>query len=78
MRGVAAVHRASRFGRTPDYLSQANAEACTIVQLETPEAIERLPEIAAVPGVDALFLGPGDLRPPWAMSATSPMPRCRR
>ena len=32
-----------------------------IVQLETPEAIERLPEIAAVPGIDALFVGPGDL-----------------
>lgn len=60
-RGVAAVHRASRFGRTPDYLRSANAAACTIVQLETPEAIERLPEIAAVPGVDALFVGPGDL-----------------
>jgi 4-hydroxy-2-oxoheptanedioate aldolase len=61
IRGVAAVHRASRFGRTPDYLRQANAAACTIVQLETPEAVERLPAIAAVPGVDALFLGPGDL-----------------
>jgi 4-hydroxy-2-oxoheptanedioate aldolase len=31
------------------------------VQLETPEAIDRLPEIAAVPGIDALFVGPGDL-----------------
>jgi 4-hydroxy-2-oxoheptanedioate aldolase len=60
-RGVAAVHRGSRFGRTPDYLRNANAAACTIVQLETPEAIERLPEIAATPGVDALFVGPGDL-----------------
>lgn len=60
-RGVAAVHRASRFGRVPDYLRRANAAACNIVQLETPEAIERLPAIAAVPGVDALFVGPGDL-----------------
>ena len=60
-RGVAAVHRASRFGRTPDYLRSANASACTIVQLETPDAIARLPEIAAVSGVDALFVGPGDL-----------------
>jgi len=60
-RGMAAVHRASRFGRIPDCLRWANAAACTIVQLETPEAVERLPEIAAVPGVDALFLGAGDL-----------------
>ncbi|QFU14774.1 HpcH/HpaI aldolase family protein [Microvirga thermotolerans] len=61
IRGVAAVHRASRFGRAADYLKRANDEVAVIVQLETPEAIERLPEIAAVPGIDALFVGPGDL-----------------
>jgi 2-dehydro-3-deoxyglucarate aldolase/4-hydroxy-2-oxoheptanedioate aldolase len=61
VRGVAAVHRGSRFGRATDYLKRANDEVCVIVQLETPEAIEQLPEIAAVPGVDALFVGPGDL-----------------
>jgi 2-dehydro-3-deoxyglucarate aldolase/4-hydroxy-2-oxoheptanedioate aldolase len=32
-----------------------------IVQLETPAALEQLEAIAAVPGVDALFVGPGDL-----------------
>jgi len=32
-----------------------------IVQIETPEALARLPEIAAVPGVDAVFTGPADL-----------------
>lgn len=61
VRGVAAVHRGSKFGRVADYLKKANGEICTIVQLETPEAIERLPEIAAVEGIDALFVGPGDL-----------------
>jgi len=61
VRGVAAVHRGSKFGRVPDYLKRANEQVCTIVQLETPEAIERLPDIAAVAGVDALFVGPGDL-----------------
>jgi 4-hydroxy-2-oxoheptanedioate aldolase len=61
VRGVAAVHRGSRFGRAVDYFKRANDEVAVIVQLETPEAIERLPEIAAVPGVDALFVGPGDL-----------------
>lgn len=61
VRGVAAVHRGSRFGRASDYLKRANDEVAVIVQLETPDAIERLPEIAAVPGVDALFVGPGDL-----------------
>jgi 4-hydroxy-2-oxoheptanedioate aldolase len=61
VRGVAAVHRGSRFGRAADYLKRANDQVAVIVQLETPEAIERLSEIAAVPGIDAVFVGPGDL-----------------
>lgn len=61
VRGVAAVHRASRFGAAADYLKRANEETCVIVQLETPEAVALLPEIAKLPGIDALFVGPGDL-----------------
>jgi 2-keto-3-deoxy-L-rhamnonate aldolase RhmA len=61
VRGVAAVHRASRFGRHADYLKTANDGIAVVIQLETPAAVERLSEIAAVPGVDSLFLGPGDL-----------------
>lgn len=61
VRGMAGMSRASRFGTTPDYLRTANREICAVLQLETPEAIARLEEIAAVPGVDALFVGPGDL-----------------
>jgi 4-hydroxy-2-oxoheptanedioate aldolase len=61
VRGVAAMHRASRYGRAERYLARANAEICVILQLETPDAVARLPEIGAVPGVDALFVGPGDL-----------------
>jgi 4-hydroxy-2-oxoheptanedioate aldolase len=61
VRGVAGVHRASKYGRLDDYLKTANDEIAVIIQLETPQAIERLAQIAAVPGVDALFVGPGDL-----------------
>ncbi len=61
VRGVAAVHRGSRYGQTRDYLHTANAGIAVVIQLETPEALARLPAIAAVPGVDSLFLGPGDL-----------------
>lgn len=61
VRGVAAVHRGSHYGRVPDYLKRANDEVAVILQLETPGAVARLAEIAAVPGVDALFLGPGDM-----------------
>ena len=61
VRGVAAMHRASRYATVPDYLRRANDEICVVVQLETPAAIEQLPAIAAVEGVDSLFVGPGDL-----------------
>lgn len=61
VRGVAAIHRGSRYGRVPGYFAEANRQVCTIVQLETPEAVSHLAEIAAVPGIDSLFVGPGDL-----------------
>jgi 2-keto-3-deoxy-L-rhamnonate aldolase RhmA len=61
VRGVAAVHRASRYGQAAGYLRRAGEEICVVLQLETPQAVAAMPEIAAVPGVDALFVGPGDL-----------------
>lgn len=61
VRGVAAMHRASAFGTIDGYLDAANDQAAVIAQIETPEALTRLPEIAAVPGVDAVFTGPADL-----------------
>ena len=61
VRGVAAVQRASRWGNVPDYAKTAAAEICVIVQIETAAAVEQLPAIAAVPGVDSLFIGPADL-----------------
>jgi 2-dehydro-3-deoxyglucarate aldolase/4-hydroxy-2-oxoheptanedioate aldolase len=61
IRGVAATHRGSRYGTVANYLKRANDEACVIVQIETTAALEKLDEIAAVPGVDSIFVGPGDL-----------------
>ncbi|KAA2238051.1 HpcH/HpaI aldolase family protein [Salinarimonas soli] len=61
IRGVAAMHRASRFGAVKDYLHRAADELCVILQLETMQAVEALPDIAAVDGVDCLFVGPADL-----------------
>ncbi|MCX8507250.1 MAG: aldolase/citrate lyase family protein, partial [Alphaproteobacteria bacterium] len=60
-RGYAAMTRGSKFGTISDYGNWANRSTGCIIQLETPEAVARLEEIAAVPGVDALFIGPGDL-----------------
>lgn len=61
VRGMAAMGRASRFGTTPEFFQAANKAVGVIVQLESTQAIARLEEVAAVPGVDALFIGPGDL-----------------
>jgi 4-hydroxy-2-oxoheptanedioate aldolase len=60
-RGVAATIRANRYGRVAGYHARANDEICVLVQLETGEAVARLEEIAAVDGVDGLFIGPSDL-----------------
>lgn len=45
-----------------DSFSQdANGETFLAVQIETPQAVQNVDAIAAVPGVEVLFLGPGDL-----------------
>jgi len=60
-RGIAGS-RATGFGREfPEYVSEANEEIVTIVQIETETGISNAREIAAVDGVDALFVGPADL-----------------
>jgi len=61
IRGMAGLSRASRFGAVADHFRTANSRIGVIVQLETPAALGRLEAIAAVPGVDALFVGPTDL-----------------
>jgi 2-keto-3-deoxy-L-rhamnonate aldolase RhmA len=61
VRGMSGTSRASHFGTIPGYLTQADAGIGVIVQLETVQALAQLEAIAAVPGVDALFIGPADL-----------------
>ena len=61
VRGMAAMGRASKFGTVPNHFQHANTQVSVILQIETPTALANLEAIAAVPGVDALFLGPGDL-----------------
>ncbi len=61
IRGVATTIRANRYGRVKDYLRRADEEICVIVQLETRAALDELEAIAAVDGVDCVFIGPSDL-----------------
>jgi 2-keto-3-deoxy-L-rhamnonate aldolase RhmA len=60
-RGMSGMSRASKFGTVPNYLKTADAGIGVIVQLETPAALAQLEDIAAVEGVDAIFVGPVDL-----------------
>jgi 4-hydroxy-2-oxoheptanedioate aldolase len=71
-----AVVRAAKFpplgqrsygGRRPidlwgrGYSDTANEDTILIVQIESPEAVENAERIAAIPGIDGLFLGPDDV-----------------
>ncbi|KXS37055.1 MAG: 2,4-dihydroxyhept-2-ene-1,7-dioic acid aldolase [Halomonadaceae bacterium T82-2] len=62
IRGVGSVlARASRWGEIEDYISRADDEVCLILQVESPAALDNIEAIAAVEGVDGLFIGPADL-----------------
>lgn len=62
IRGVAGSPPACGFGLGfDDYYAKANDNLLTVVQIETVEAVENAEAIAAVPGVDVLFVGPMDL-----------------
>ena len=60
-RGVATYNRACRFGLDPGALARANAEVLGVVQVESASAVEEVEQIAAIDGVDVLFVGPQDL-----------------
>ncbi|MDR7415783.1 MAG: aldolase/citrate lyase family protein [Armatimonadota bacterium] len=61
IRGVAGT-RASRYGLDlAEYFAAWNREALVICQVETLPGLEQVEEIAAVEGVDVLFVGPNDL-----------------
>jgi 4-hydroxy-2-oxoheptanedioate aldolase len=61
VRGVSANSRANRFGRVPDYFKHADEEICLMVQVETRAALNQIETMAAIDGIDAIFIGPQDL-----------------
>ena len=65
-RGVAVSHRSSRYGSVPHYLDLVNDNITVIVQIESRAAVDAVDAIAAVPGVDGLFIGPSDLAAAFA------------
>lgn len=61
IRGFAGTTRANRYGRVPDYAKRASEEICVLVQCETRKAVADISAIAAVDGIDGIFIGPADL-----------------
>lgn len=58
-----------------DYVARANAEIMAIPMIETAEAVERIDDILAVPGVDMVYLGPNDLAYAMDGRVVGPRPR---
>ena len=77
IRGVSALTRATRFGREKDYFAKASEDICIVIQIETQEALDNLEGIAAVEGVDALFIGPADLAASLGFGANQTHPEMR-
>jgi 4-hydroxy-2-oxoheptanedioate aldolase len=61
VRGVAFANRACAYGAGLKAYLENSADLLTIVQIESRFALENVDRIAAVPGVDVLFIGPSDL-----------------
>lgn len=61
IRGVSMSHRGNRYGLVKDYAHRYAEELGVIVQVETLAAVSRIADIAAIEGVDGIFIGPADL-----------------
>lgn len=61
IRGVAVTPRATDYGRIQGYHRNAHLDTCVLVQLETKAALKEIEAVAAVEGVDGIFIGPSDL-----------------
>jgi 2-dehydro-3-deoxyglucarate aldolase len=61
VRGVSVAQRSNRFGTVADYFAGINAQISVLVQIESSAGLAAAAEIAAVEGVDGVFVGPSDL-----------------
>ena len=61
IRGVSVSHRSNQFGTVTDYFEKINQNICVMTQIESRKGVNNVEQIAAVEGVDLLFVGPSDL-----------------
>lgn len=62
-RGMAGSTRAARYGSVPlnEHMATSNAEILLAVMVEDKHALDQLAEIASIPGIDLIAIGPSDL-----------------
>lgn len=62
-RGFTNSSRAGGYGAASfsEHVAAADAATAVLAMVEDVEALDRLPDIVAVPGLDAVFIGRGDL-----------------
>ena len=77
-RGMNGGNRDGRYGLTPmtEYVQQANANTFVGIQIETASALASVAEIARVPDVDLIFVGPADLSQVLGIPGDFENPRC--
>lgn len=61
IRGVSVGHRSNGYGTVQDYFNTINDNIGVLVQVESRLGVENVDAIAAVDGIDCIFVGPGDL-----------------
>lgn len=61
IRGVSVSQRSNRYGTVPNYFQEVNQHICVAVQIESRTGVANAQAIAAVEGVDCVFIGPSDL-----------------
>ena len=61
IRGVSVSQRSNRYGTVPDYFKSINDHICVMLQIESRAGAAAAREIAALDGVDCIFVGPSDL-----------------
>jgi 4-hydroxy-2-oxoheptanedioate aldolase len=86
-RSFGPLGAATTYGGT--YVGAANRSVACIPMIETQQAVEQIDDILAVPGIDAIYVGPADLSFSYGMAPTLassgdrhrhrrlPPPRCR-
>jgi len=78
MRGFSPTRASRYFQEARAYAERANDEIALIIQIETPQAVERMDDILKTQSVDGVFIGPSDLASFLNLAAQTDHPDVQR